>query len=73
VNYSNLNGGNPGQALRELTGMPVSLYDSSKEKEDEFFNRVKDADERKYVITAACMNQMFDLVTGHAYTLLGVQ
>jgi len=30
VNYATLNGGNPSQALRELTGMPVEMYDSSK-------------------------------------------
>jgi calpain-15 len=30
VNYSTLNGGNPSQALRELTGMPVEMFDSSK-------------------------------------------
>lgn len=30
VNYSNLGGGLPGQALRELTGMPVEVFDSNK-------------------------------------------
>ena len=40
INYSTLNGGNPGQALRELTGMPVSMYDSKKQSEKEFFDIV---------------------------------
>jgi len=30
VNYASLSGGNPGQALRELSGMPTEMYDSSK-------------------------------------------
>lgn len=72
VNFSNLNGGNPGEALRELSGAPVEMYDSKKESTHDFFARIKEADERKYAMTAACIHAHEGLVPSHAYTILGV-
>lgn len=72
VNYSNLNAGNPSMALRELTGMPVDMYDSLKQTKAEFINIVKEADDKHWIITAACMHDHTGLVPGHAYTLIGI-
>lgn len=53
--------------------MPVEIFDSTKQTEKEFYDIVQDADERKWIMTAACMKDIFDLVPAHAYTILGVQ
>jgi len=41
-----LNGGNPGQALRELTGMPTDMFDSAKQSNADFFKIVKEGDDK---------------------------
>ena len=69
--YSNMDGGQPEQALRELTGMPVRSYDSQRQSDSDFFNVVRDADVKNYVMTANCHNKHASLITGHAYTMLG--
>lgn len=70
-NYSNLNGGQPEQALRELSGMPSVGYRTNSQDDNAIFNTVNSADTNKWVMTAACMYQHDSLVTGHAYSILG--
>lgn len=71
MNYSQLNGGQPGVALRELTGMPVVTYNSQKQSGAKFFEIVTRADKKNWVMAGACMHPHASLVTGHAYTILG--
>lgn len=54
VNYTNINGGSPGQALRALTGMPVSEHDSSSMTDDELWNIVLSGAKAKNPMAAAC-------------------
>lgn len=53
--------------------MPVDMFDSRKQSTKEFFDLVNEGDKAKHIMTAACMNPLHDLVTGHAYTILGAQ
>lgn len=66
-----MNGGIPGVAFRELTGMPVETYDITKQSADEVFKIVTEADKKKWNMAASCRNEYGNLVTGHAYSLLG--
>lgn len=56
VNYANLHGGDPEQALRELSGMPAKKYRTSEYSDKaELFKLINDADKAGYAMTAACM------------------
>lgn len=44
INYANLDGGLPAEALRTLTGMPVMTYRSGTQKSDVLFKAIQDAD-----------------------------
>lgn len=73
MNYANLNGGLSSIALRELTGMPVVSGNVRQEDAEEFYAKIKDADSKNYVMTTGCTTEHANLVTGHSYTLLGIQ
>lgn len=70
--YADMNGGNEWEALRAFTGMPVRNYRSSSFTNDALYNKIKLADEKHYVMTAGCHYSQHGLVSGHAYTMLGV-
>ena len=72
MNYSNLNGGQPGVAFRELTGMPTHTFWSNKISGKKFFKIVTEADKKGWVMAASCRYETgVNLVTGHAYALIG--
>lgn len=50
--------------------MPTRSYDSRKQSDDEFFNIVKDADQKEWAMVAGVENEYEGLVTGHAYSIL---
>lgn len=51
--------------------MPAVGYRTSEQTDSEIWNIVNGADQKKWVMTAACHYQYDSLVTGHAYTMLG--
>lgn len=71
-NYAKLGGGNEWESLRAMTGMPVKNYKSSSMTESEIYALVSESDKAGYVMTAGCYSSMDGLVSGHAYTMLGV-
>lgn len=68
VNYMNLNGGYSQIALRGLTGMPVSPYNTGYQDD---FQLIMDSDSKDYIMTASCSQSIYGLVPGHAYTIIG--
>jgi calpain-15 len=70
VNYANLNGGNPVEALRALSGMPVEDYKTIDLKPEELWEVIHAGQKKDYVMTAACHRAVHGLISGHAYTLL---
>lgn len=66
-----MNGGQTEQALRELSGMPAEVTRTASLSTSKLFKIIHDADKRGWTMNAACMKQFDNLVTGHAYTLLG--
>lgn len=70
VNYENLNGGIPTQALRELTNMPVKAYIPSSLSDQELFDIISDGSAKEYTMVSACSKDLHGLVKGRAYTVL---
>jgi len=70
INYTQINAGNPGEALRALTGMPVSSHDSDKLTDDELWKIVTEDTKRKNPMAAACQVSHHNLAAGHAYGIL---
>ena len=69
-NYTQINAGNPGEALRALTGMPVSHHRSSEMTDDSLWDIVINGTERQDPMAAACRVSHHNLVAGHAYGIL---
>ena len=61
------------EALRDLTGMPVVLYITSRQSEQEVWLNLLHAVRSGYLMTASCLTDYQGIVGGQAYTLLGVQ
>jgi len=61
----------PGTALRDFTWMPTETYRMKGKTADEIFNKIKHADEMEWVMGGVCDKPYHDLVTGHAYSVLG--
>lgn len=70
VNYTQLNGGNPGEALRALTGMPVSYHASKSMTDDELWTIVTEGYKARNPMAAGCDVSHYNLVGGHAYGVL---
>jgi hypothetical protein len=70
--YASLNGGNEWEALRAMTGMPVDNFSSSDLSQNEIWDIISAGDRAHYIMTAGCYNSEYGLVSGHAYTVLGV-
>jgi hypothetical protein len=70
INYTQLNSGVPGAALRALTGMPVSSHQSNQMSDDELWSIVRDGTERRNPMAAACTVSHYNLIAGHAYGIL---
>jgi len=70
INYTQLNSGNPSDALTALTGMPVSTHASNAMTDDELWNLVEEGARAKNPMAAACMVSHYNMVPGHAYGIL---
>ena len=73
VNYEHIGWGWMNEALYIFTGAPSVLLKPTSFTEDQFWDLMKDSDENKYIMSAACMTGRSGIVGGHAYSLLGVQ
>jgi len=51
--------------------MPVTTFRLKGKSEDEIYNTIKDADEKKWTMGGICSYKYHDLVTGHAYSVIG--
>jgi len=71
--YSNINGGQPREALRTFLGMPTMKYRTNVMDSEEVLKTIEDGDKNKYVMTAAIVKSECGLYAPHAYTLLGTQ
>ena len=59
------------QSFREMTNMPVMNFMTADMNASEFFNQVTEADNKHWAMSAGCNVAHYNLVTGHAYTMLG--
>lgn len=73
VNYARLNGGDMSWAMDALTNMPQITIRQKDTSDDEYFKLIKTQDDKKYIMTSANFNGKANLVSAHAYTVLGVQ
>ena len=72
VNYSNLAGGQIGQAQRYMTGMPTTtLHSGASTSNDELWEQVQTNLENDYNMGAACQVSHHHMVSGHAYGVIG--
>jgi hypothetical protein len=71
--YSNINGGQPREALRTFLGMPTMKYRTNVMDAEDVLKTIDEADKKKYVMTAAILVSECGLYAPHAYTLLGTQ
>lgn len=55
-----------------MAGMPVKNFQSSSMTDSAIYDLVKTSDEKGYVMTAGCHYSQNGLVSGHAYSMLGV-
>ena len=72
VNYISLRGGQPAHGMRTLTGMPSASIKNYRMSLNKVIDMIKEADRKKYILTASCWTYDYGLTAGHAYTLLGV-
>lgn len=70
--YSNINGGQPREALRTFLGMPTMKYKTGIMEAEDVLKVIQEADKKKYVMTAGILKSECGLYAPHAYTLLGV-
>lgn len=54
VNYSRIIGGFSIQAFRDLTGMPVAHFYSSKQNDEEFYKNINNAQEKDWLMGVSC-------------------
>jgi calpain-15 len=70
INYANLAGGQPAEALRAMTGMPVAMYNTGNLSDAKLFTSIQEAEQKGYVMLATCENAVHNLEPGHSYTIL---
>lgn len=70
INYANLAGGQPAEALRAMTGMPVAMYNTGNLSDAKLFKSIQEAEQKGYVMLATCENPVRNLEPGHSYTIL---
>ena len=51
--------------------MPVMNFDTADLDPAKFFDQITEADNRHWAMSAGCNVAHYNLVTGHAYTMLG--
>lgn len=70
INYTQINAGDPAEALKALTGMPVSTHDSNSVTDDELWDIIVEGTNAKNPMAAACTVSHYNLIAGHAYGIL---
>lgn len=70
VNFENLDGGTPQEALRALTGMPVLTYKTSSLSEKSMQNTIQNSTQNGYIMTAVSDQNQFGLEGDFVYTIL---
>ena len=73
ANYEMIGWGWMNEAFYTFTGVPSVMMKPSSLTTDELWDVMVDADEKKFIFTAACMRAKLGVVGGHAYTVMGVQ
>lgn len=71
TSYAHMSGGLPYEAMRTLTGMPVSNYRPMLQSNHELWRTIREADKKDYLLTASTDFSSNGLTKDHAYTLLG--
>jgi hypothetical protein len=76
-NYAAISGGWPVEAFSDMTGMPAKQWivqddNNGWMSEDEILELVTWADEKHYVINGAVFTSVDGLVSGHAYSIIGL-
>jgi len=72
VNYANLSGGWMVEAWRQMTNQPVMWERTNNLSNDQIWDKLSEWDKKNYVISTACFSKANGLVSGHAYTIIGV-
>ena len=70
INYTQINSGDPAEALKAITGMPVSTHASNTISDDELWKIVVDGTNARNPMAAACTVSHYNLIAGHAYGIL---
>jgi len=77
--YANIEAGNVGRAMFELTGYPVRTFKNNEQTLDELWTRLSRWDKSQYAMTACVpedpaedLQSTVGLIEGHAYSLIGV-
>lgn len=73
TSYGQLSHGQNYEALYTITGMPFSRYNVSKLTDDQIFEIMHIADQQNYIIQGASQKEFNNIVTDHAYTVIGVE
>ena len=75
-NYARLSGGLSFEAVRTLTGMPTiphfPMYYRQKYDDNTLWSILSEGDKKNYVMSGGIFKNKFGLVSGHAYTIIGV-
>jgi len=71
VNYTGINGGQIGEAMRFMTGMPTNEFDSNTMTEDQLWTHVTNGFAKDYNMGAGCQVSHFNMISGHAYGVIG--
>lgn len=80
-NYASTIGGLPTEAFKFLTGSGIEKKVISNETEDSIWKKMSKCDKRNYLMCASTgltpknnlTNEQFGLISGHAYTLIGIK
>lgn len=73
VNYEHIGWGWMNEALYIFTGAPSVLLKPSTFTVDQMWDLIRDSDEKKFIMSAACLNGAQGVVGGHAYSLIGAE
>ena len=70
VFHGNIDGGDPLEAVAQLTNMPAQSYSTNEQTVEELFGIIHQADSKKWFMAGSCTTPMEGLTSGHAYTIL---
>lgn len=70
VFFGNIDGGDPVEAIAQLTNMPIRQYGPGDNNIDQLFDVIHQADSKKWFMAASCTKSMEGLTSAHVYTIL---